>query len=277
MADGVKAFPLFRLLPLAAFRWPLPVRFGWLNPEMIGSGLSHAPPRSSSDWPQPLTMRLLVPSFTIGGPMPLQSFETHVVPAISHPRDDGPVLECPPTGNEISDQLLRIRATRHYPVSRDDLFAAWTRRTAWECWIRLRARSRATLAAYRGGVFRLELAEGPTIQVITGAVNDIRPHDFLSLNWVHHNTGDHGSVVDVTFRQRRDSTELTLIHRDISSRREASWLMRLWSTALGRLESYVVECQTPTTRDLAEIASEVPQAREPEVRRARMGLFARSA
>ena len=203
--------------------------------------------------------------------MSLKSFETRVVPATPHALDDGPVLECAPAGTEISDQLLRIRATRHYPVSREDLFAAWTRRSAWECWMRLRARSRATLAPYRGGAFRLELAEGPTIQVITGAVNYVR-HDFLSLNWVHHNTGDQGSVVDVTFCQRHDCTELTLIHRDIGSRREASWLMRLWSAALIRLGDYVVDDATPSNRRITAVSRVTRDVDETE-RRAKQGAF----
>jgi uncharacterized protein YndB with AHSA1/START domain len=202
--------------------------------------------------------------------MPLASFETPAVPATTHALDEGPNLECAPPGHESGDQPLCIRATRHYPVSREDLFATWTRRTAWDSWMRLRARSRATLAPYPGGAFRLELAEGPTIQVITGVVTDLRPHDFLSLHWVHHNTGDQGSVVDVSFLQRRDGTELSLVHRGIGSRREASWLMRLWSAVLGRLGNYVSECAPVSTRRLGEVAAEIPQSSEPEVNRARI-------
>lgn len=171
--------------------------------------------------------------------MPLESFETPVAFATARAIDDGPVLEYAPPGANTGTRPLRIRAHRFYPVSREDLFATWMRRSAWDTWMRLRARSRSTLAPYRGGAFRLELAEGPTIHVITGAVNDIRADEFLSLSWVHHNTSDHGSTVDVAFCPRQGGTGLTLVHRDIGSRREAAWLMRLWSTALGRLGHYV--------------------------------------
>ena len=171
--------------------------------------------------------------------MPLESFETPVALATARTIDDGPVLDCAPSGTSTGTQPLRIRAHRCYPVSREDLFATWMRRSAWDTWMRLRARSRSTFAPYRGGAFRLELAEGPTIHVITGAVNDIRVDEFLSLSWVHHNTSDHGSTVDVAFRSRQGGTGLKLVHRDIGSRREAAWLMRLWSIVLGRLGRYV--------------------------------------
>jgi len=171
--------------------------------------------------------------------MPLESFETPVAFATARTVDDGPVLECAPRGTTTATQPLRIRAHRFYPVSCEDLFATWMRRSAWDTWMRLRARSRSTFAPYRGGAFRLELAEGPTIHVISGAVNDIRLDEFLSLSWVHHNTSDHGSTVDIAFRSRQGGTGLTLVHRGIGSRREAAWLMRFWSTVLGRLGHYV--------------------------------------
>ncbi len=173
--------------------------------------------------------------------MPVESFETPVAFATARAIDDGPVLECAPPGADAGTQPLRIRAHRFYPVSCEDLFATWMRRSAWDTWMRLRARSRSTLAPHRGGAFRLELAEGPTIHVITGVVNDIRVDEFLSLSWVHHNTSDRGSTVDVSFRSHQGDTGLKLVHRDISSRREAAWLMRLWSTVLGRLGHYVVD------------------------------------
>ena len=187
--------------------------------------------------------------------MTLESFETPFAssPAPTHALDDGPildgpVLECAQPRTDVADQALRIRAHRFYPVPREDLFGSWTRRTAWDSWMRLRARSRSTLAPHRGGAFRLELAEGPTIHVITGMVNDIQPHELISLSWVHHDTGDRGSIVDVGFRSRQHGTDLTLAHRGISSRREASWLMRLWSTVLGRLGQYTVDAATPSRR-----------------------------
>lgn len=173
--------------------------------------------------------------------MPLEPFETPVAFATARTIDDGPVLEYTPPGTNTGTRPLRIRAHRFYPVACEDLFATWMRRGAWDTWMRLRARSRSTFAPYRGGAFRLELGEGPTIHVITGAVNDIRVDEFLSLSWVHHNTSDRGSTVDVAFRSRQDGTDLKLVHRDIGSRREAAWLMRLWSTVLGRLGHYVVD------------------------------------
>ena len=169
--------------------------------------------------------------------MTLQSFETRQIPPTPHALADGPVLVCAPPGVEPADRLLRIHARRLLPTTPDQLFAAWTRRAAWESWLRLRARSRATLAANPGAPFRLELADGPTIHVITGTVREVQPDQFLSFTWVHETTNDHGSVIDVSFASYGDQTELELLHYGIASRREAAWLMRLWTASLSRFTS----------------------------------------
>jgi uncharacterized protein YndB with AHSA1/START domain len=212
----------------------------------------------------------------IGGHMTLQSSETPLVPPTPRALDEGPVLERAPHGTELADQTLRIRARRLLPISGEEAFGAWTRRTAWDSWMRLRARSRASLAPYRGGAFRLELAEGPTIHVITGTVNDIRPHELLSLTWIRHNSPDQGSTVDVAFRQHHGETELTLTHRGIASRREAAWLMRFWTAVLGRLADYLREA--PASRRTRDLRAKIPTSTEPEMRRTEaIGRFARSA
>ena len=168
--------------------------------------------------------------------MPLESFETSPTPfAIDH----GPLLEYAPRGSDAAQQCLRIRARRVFPASRNELFAAWTTETALESWLGFRAHSRAIVKPYAGGAFRLELAEGPIIHVITGTAMNIRI-EFVSFTWIHHDTGDYGSTIDVAFRQRRDQSELCLVHHSIASRREAAWLMRLWAAALDRLDRYFV-------------------------------------
>ena len=169
--------------------------------------------------------------------MTLLSSEPRQIAPTSPSLADGPVLVCAPPGAEPCEQLLGIRARRLLATTPDELFAAWTRRAAWESWLRLRARSRATVAANPGASYRLELAEGPTIHVITGTVRELQPDEFLSLTWVHENTNDHGSVVDVSFTSHGDQTELELLHYGIASRREAAWLMRLWTAALSRFTS----------------------------------------
>lgn len=170
--------------------------------------------------------------------MPLQSFET---PPTAFAIDNGPLLERAPRESEAAQQQrLRIRARRVFPVSRNELFAAWTTRSAWESWFRLRARSRALVTPYPGGAFRLELAEGPTIHVISGSAREIRLDEFLSFTWIHHHTTDYGSIVEIDFGQRCNQSELRLVHHSIASRREAAWLMRLWAAALDRLDRYFV-------------------------------------
>ena len=209
--------------------------------------------------------------------MPLQSFENRPVSPPSPAIPDGPVLDCVPPGTGPCHNLLRIRARRLYPIPRDHLFAIWTRRQGWDAWMRLRARSRSSLAAYTGGAFRLELAEGPAIHVVTGIFTRIQPTEFLSLDWVHHNTHDRGSALDVTFRERGDATELSLVHREIANRREASWLMRIWTSALARLDTVVSEKRPRAARRVRDIASRIPLASEPEVRTTRVRTFAQSA
>ena len=150
--------------------------------------------------------------------------------------EDGPTLEC-----STDADRLRIRARRAYGRSAEELFAAWTRRDALDLWLRLRSRSRVMLAPQVGGSFRLELAEGPTIHVITGSVIDYHACEHLSLSWLHHEKSDRPSIVQVSFRQRNRVGEIVLVHSEIENRREAAWLMKLWSNALARLGSYFAE------------------------------------
>jgi uncharacterized protein YndB with AHSA1/START domain len=177
--------------------------------------------------------------------MTLKSFETSVTPFAT---DDGPLLERAPLESETAEQRLRIRARRVFPVSRNELFAAWTSRSAWESWFRLRARSRALVTPYPGGAFRLELAEGPTIHVISGSAREIRVDEFVSFTWIHHDTNDYGSIVEIHFDQRCNESALRLVHHSITSRREAAWLMRLWAAALDRLDRYVVTSRVDARR-----------------------------
>ena len=171
--------------------------------------------------------------------MPLESFEATLVGTTSRPLDHGPVFECAPPIADAGDRGHRIRARRFYPVPPEAVFDAWTSRGAWESWMRLRARARATVTTSPGGAFRLELAEGPTIHVITGTVTDIRPPELLSLAWTHHDTSDRPSSLQLSVHELHGITELTLVHAHIESRREASWLMRLWPRALDRLGDYL--------------------------------------
>lgn len=170
--------------------------------------------------------------------MPQPSFESRLSPVAPPVVEQGPILEHSSPGSDATGEL-QIRARRIYSASRDEVFAAWTNRTAWETWMRLRAKSRASLASYQGGAFRLELAEGPTIHVITGAFVVHKAPDHLRFSWQHHDGYDRASTVDVTIRSRRDASELSLIHLDIASRREAAWLMRFWATVMRRLDQYL--------------------------------------
>jgi uncharacterized protein YndB with AHSA1/START domain len=136
--------------------------------------------------------------------MPLESFETS---PSSVAIDDGPLLEYAPRGSGPAEQCLRIRARRVFPAARNELFAAWTTRTALESWLGFRTHSRAVVKPYSGGAFRLELAEGPIIHLITGAASQIQSANSCR-SWIHHDPGDYQSTVDVAFCQRRDQSTL---------------------------------------------------------------------
>ena len=209
--------------------------------------------------------------------MPLHSSETRPLPPTLRPGDDGPVLEGT-TPADPADPMLRIRARRLRAAPPHDVFAAWTRRAAWDSWMRMRARSRTSLAAYSGGGFRVELAEGPAIHVITGTVMEVRANERLSLSWVHHGKSDQPSFVDVSIRDLHGLTELTLVHHHIASRREAAWLMRLWSTVLDRLSTYLDEGPISSPTRLADRSATRASSSEPKARRSGLrGAFARSA
>jgi uncharacterized protein YndB with AHSA1/START domain len=128
------------------------------------------------------------------------------------------------------------------------VFAAWTRRHGWESWLRLRARSRVILAPTQGGAFRLELAEGATIHVITGTISEFLAPNLLALTWRHCDMSDSGSLIEVALRDLHGATELTFVHSHIDRRREAAWLMRLWAMALNRLGDYLAEGSAPGHR-----------------------------
>jgi uncharacterized protein YndB with AHSA1/START domain len=212
--------------------------------------------------------------------MPQQSSENRLAPSTSHALDDGPVFESVTAVPDSGEQVHRIRARRYYLVSPDEVFAAWASRSAWESWMRLRARSRASLSPYPGGAFRLELAEGPTIHVITGEVLEARRPELLSMTWVHHGRSDRSSTVDLSIRARRGLTELVLVHSHIENRREASWLMRLWSAALLRLGPYLTDFEYApgAMAHRGDPAAELSMAAKADVHPTRMPTtFARSA
>ena len=128
----------------------------------------------------------------------------------------------------------RIRADRVFHVPPRDVMNAWTTSTAWERWLRLQSRSRATIAATPGGSFRLEVADTPVIHVITGDVSAASA-ELLELSWLHDGVSDSASRVTVTVRESSEGSIMTFVHDRIANRREASWLMRLWPRAHRRL------------------------------------------
>lgn len=144
------------------------------------------------------------------------------------------------TTPDPATNALRVHLRRIIPAARGAVFAACTDRAAWNEWMRLRARARATLAPHAGGAFRLELAEGPRIHLITGVVREVRFGEAIELSWLHQDVSSEPSLVELTFRSVTAGTEVTLTHSRIVSRRHAAWLARTWATMLDRLRAYVV-------------------------------------
>ena len=190
--------------------------------------------------------------------MPSASSEARLALTRHHGADDGapsvsaaPVLDTTQNGH-------RIRARRVFATSANALFNAWTTRAAWQSWMRLRSRSRISIAPHVGGAFRLEIAEGPAIHVIAGQVNDLCVPEFLSLSWARHGGAGRSSTVDVFLDDLRGATELVLVHHHSESRREASWLMRLWSTVLDHLEDCVAHSDASDGKRPVRFRESVP-------------------
>jgi hypothetical protein len=109
----------------------------------------------------------------------------------------------------------------------------------------MQSRSRATLVATPGGNFRLEVADTPVIHVITGEVSAASA-ELLELSWRHDGVSESASRVTVTVRESSEGSVMTFVHDRIVSRREASWLMRLWPHAHRRLAELLERGQTPS-------------------------------
>ena len=170
----------------------------------------------------------------------------------------------------------RIRARRVLPAPIHDVLAAWTTPSAWGSWMRLRSKCRATIAPRSGSAFRLEIAEGPTIHVITGEVIDISS-EHLVLSWCHHERSETHSTITVVLRDNGSSaTDVVFVHDHIANRREAAWLMRFWATALKRLDDHVSRANSRTTRR-SDVALSVTSSVDASYRPLRPTTFARSA
>jgi hypothetical protein len=142
--------------------------------------------------------------------------------------------------------------------------------------MRLRSKCRATIAPCSGSAFRLEIAEGPAIHVITGDVIEIGS-DHLVLSWCHHERSDTHSTIAVALRDMGTSaTDVSFVHDRIASRREAAWLMRFWGTALERLDDYLSRA-TPRTKRRGDVALSVSSSIDASYRPLRPTTFARSA
>ena len=165
------------------------------------------------------------------------------------PTENGPLLESTTLGS-------RIRANRFFGAPPDDVLSAWTSAAAWESWMRLRSKSRAVLTESPDAAFRLEVAEGSLIHVITGELGR-RTDGRLSLSWFHHGVSERASTISVMVSEDSGGTVLSFLHERIASRREASWLMRFWSTALRRLDGFEMRHQMPARHRRETVGSQV--------------------
>ena len=181
--------------------------------------------------------------------------------------DGGPALDTTEHGS-------RIRARRRFSATAADVLAAWTSPPAWQRWLRLRWKCRAIIDPCEGGEFRLEVAEGPAIHVITGVVVALDA-ERLSLAWHHHDWSEHSSSILVTIHATERGAGLLFVHDHIACRREASWLMRLWASALDRLDDYLSRFAVAARQHRASAFS--PAVDPTRASGERLRTFARSA
>lgn len=170
--------------------------------------------------------------------MPHASSTVRQAPALDHRFSNRQPLPDRGPSLDANEHGSRIRAHRVLSASVDDVLTAWTSAPAWERWMRLRSKSRATIASCVGGAFRLEIAEGPAIHVITGEVTHLSGEQ-LALTWLHHDNSALSSRITVTVAETEYGTEMLFVHDHLASRREAAWLMRFWPTALARFGDLV--------------------------------------
>jgi uncharacterized protein YndB with AHSA1/START domain len=168
----------------------------------------------------------------------MRELSLNVEPALACTREPQPAAEAAGAREPVGWPLA-VRVRRTYEAPRDVVFAAWMSRQAWSTWMQLRARSRATVAARVGGAYRLEIADGPIIHVITGTIEELRPEERLALTWLHHDMANEPSLVEVSLRSVAGGTELALVHRRITARRQLAWTRSAWERMLERLAKYL--------------------------------------
>jgi uncharacterized protein YndB with AHSA1/START domain len=109
-----------------------------------------------------------------------------------------------------------VRIVRHYPVSADKIWRAWTDPQALMRWFGPSPETIATVAEIDlrvGGRYRIAFRspDGEQNQV-GGEYLELQPPERLVFSWAFHTTPERVSRVSITLRPVADGTELTFVH-----------------------------------------------------------------
>lgn len=108
-------------------------------------------------------------------------------------------------------QATEVRITRHYPVSAERVWAAWTDPQALSHWFG--AATQAELDVRPGGRYRIRFnSPDGTANEVGGEYQEVTPPSRLVFSWAFHSTPERVSRITITLAPAAGGTELTFVH-----------------------------------------------------------------
>jgi uncharacterized protein YndB with AHSA1/START domain len=145
---------------------------------------------------------------------------------------------CPMNLN--TDQIVTVQRT--FPVSREEMFKAWTTVEALEQWFRPGAMQTKvdTLELHVGGAFRFVMSGPENRQVLYGHFLEIEPPERLVFSW-HAEGSDHPPTqVTVEFTEHENGTHVRLTHAGFQDTTSAAGYVNGWGSIFDKLTTYTV-------------------------------------
>lgn len=142
-----------------------------------------------------------------------------------------------------SEHTGEVRLVRHYPVSADKIWRAWTEPQALMRWFGPTPDTIATHAEIDlrvGGRYRIafQSPDGEHNEV-GGEYLEVHPNQRLVFNWAFHSTPERISRVSITLTPDADGTGLTFVHDrfvDIQARNNHE---RGWNAFFQQLDQFM--------------------------------------
>jgi len=104
-----------------------------------------------------------------------------------------------------------VRLVRHYPVSAERVWRAWTEPQALSQWFG--AATEAELDVRTGGRFRIRFhSPDGSANEVGGEYQEVFPPRRLVFSWAFHSTPERVSRISITLTAVAGGTELTFVH-----------------------------------------------------------------